>query len=921
MAPTLTVVIIVYNDASRLPRAVRSVARQTLSARSGAGLEIVIVDDASTDSTQQVAERLAAADPERIRYHRLAQNSGGCSAPRNAGIDVATGRYVMFLDSDDELPPSACAALVKAVEDSGADFAAGLCMRRHLNRGSLLTAWYSWLFTERTVLSSILDNPDLLYDTLSTNKCYRREFLVANDLRFPVGYHYEDLLFSAQVYLHATRIALIPDLVYYWDVVDATDTPSISNRRHELSNFRDRILIHTKIDEAFADRGAVELKLHKDVKFLRHDLRLYIAELPFRDPAFRREFLELARDYLRTLDRRAYSRVEPAQAIVGYLIEQGDEDNLFTAIDWIAHGRKLSTRLHLEGDRVFWCAAHLDSDEGRAVLDVTDLNLHDKPLAQLDLYNRIVELSADGPVLALSGVILNQLGRIDAGADLRMELVLRTRRGGRRAHHVPVTDLRRDGAGDLAWSARIDLREAMRAVGFVDRVWDLRAHLHVDAVRNVSRLSTRDSDMNGVELPVRPAAGRMAADHVETLVTPDGDLALQFVPTGRLARSIHERGRRVAESVATRRAKDLARRVRKAVRQPGHPRLREELFRRTLLRLPASPRLVFFESAGGARAAGNPRAVYDELRRRGADFDAVWASAPGRRGGDRSGFPSDARTVRHGSLAYFRALARARVWVDDRGVPREAAKRTGTTYIQTFDGTPLKWVGFDAAAMRRATNADRLALRKRVDKWDAVVVRSGYERSVVPQAFRSRAEVLAVGYPRCDVLVTATEEDRAKARAEAGVTGEQQVVLYLGACTRSLVPDQQMLAPDQTLLTATSGPDLTTLLLAADVLVTQHHPAMFEFPLLRRPMVFVGCTCPARPRRGSKAETYFDLDAAAPGPVVWSAEELRSALADVDALYTAHATRLDDWLRTYATYDDGRASSAVADAVVRGLGG
>ena len=920
MAPTLTVVVIVYNDASRLPRAVRSVQRQTPLPQ-GAALEIVIVDDASTDDTQQVAERLVAADPDRVRYHRLPENSGGCSAPRNAGIDVATGRYVMFLDSDDELPPAACAALVQAVDDSDADFAGGLCMRRHLNRGSLLTAWYSWLFTERTVLSSILDNPDLLYDTLSTNKCYRREFLLANGLRFPVGFHYEDLLFSAQVYLHATRIALIPDVVYFWDVVDATDTPSISNRRHELSNFRDRVLIHTKIDEAFAARGATELKLHKDVKFLRHDLRLYIAELPFREPAFRRDFLELARSYLRTLDRRAYARVEPAQAIVGYLIEQGDENNLFTAIDWIAHGRKLSTRLHRDGDRVYWCAEHLDTDEGRAVLDVTDLKLHELPLDTLDLYNRVDELRADGRSLVLSGTLRNQLDRIGPAADLRMELVVSPRRG-RRTHRTPVTGLRREGvgpdAGDITWTARIDLHDAMRAFGFVDRVWDLRAHLYVDGVRNVSRLSTRDITMNAVQLPVRPVAGRLAADHVETLVTPDGDLALQFIPTGRVARAIQERGRRVSESATTRRARDLVRRARKVARQPGHPRLREELFRRTLLRLPAAERLVFFESEGGAQAAGNPRAVYDELRHRGAAFDAVWAAAGG---ADLGAFPSDAATVRHGSLAYFRALARARVWVDDRGVPREAPKRTGTTYIQTFDGTPLKWVGFDAAAMRRATNADRLALRKRVDKWDALVVRSPYEHSTVPRAFRSTAEALPVGYPRCDVLVNATEEDRAKARAEAGVTGDERVVLYLGACAKSLVPDEEMLAAGQRLLTGKSGPDRTTLLLAADVLVTQHHPAMFEFPLLRRPMVFLGCTCPARPRRGSKAETYFDLDAGAPGPVVWSAEELQHALADIDALYAAHRERLDDWLRTYATYDDGHAAAAVADAVLRGLAG
>jgi CDP-glycerol glycerophosphotransferase len=87
MAPTLTVVVIVYNDARRLRRAVRSVQHQSL-----ADLEIVIVDDASTDDTPEVAARLVAADPRRVRYHRLPTNSGGCSAPRNEGIELAKGR-------------------------------------------------------------------------------------------------------------------------------------------------------------------------------------------------------------------------------------------------------------------------------------------------------------------------------------------------------------------------------------------------------------------------------------------------------------------------------------------------------------------------------------------------------------------------------------------------------------------------------------------------------------------------------------------------------------------------------------------------------------------------------------------------------------------------------------------------------------
>ena len=81
----------------------------------------------------------------------------------------------------------------------------------------------------------------------------------------------------------------------------------------------------------------------------------------------------------------------------------------------------------------------------------------------------------------------------------------------------------------------------------------------------MSRLSVRDSAWDAVRLPVRPLAGRLAADRLETLVTPDGDLALQFVPETKVARAIHETGRRASGSATTRRAKAVLRRARKAL--------------------------------------------------------------------------------------------------------------------------------------------------------------------------------------------------------------------------------------------------------------------------------------------------------------------------------------------------------------------
>ncbi|WP_037891626.1 glycosyltransferase family 2 protein, partial [Streptomyces sp. NRRL S-87] len=321
----VSVVVIVYNDAERLPTAVQSVLDQTLH-----GVEVVIVDDCSKDRSYAVAQELEAAHPGRVRAFQLPANSGGCGAPRNHGITRARGTYVMFLDSDDVLERNACRNMLEAAETTGADLVSGMCVRVHLDsRHKKTVEWYPWLYNRTRTLTSITELPDLLvFDTLSTNKCYRRQFLLDAGLEFPVGIHYEDLLFSAQAYVAADKITLIPNHVYYWNVIEKAAAKSISNRRHEIANFVHRMEIHRRVDELLESHGHDDLKFAKDVKFLKHDLVLHLRDLPLLDDTYRHEFAQLANTYLDTLDPAAYDHVQPLQAICAYLLKQEDWDNL-----------------------------------------------------------------------------------------------------------------------------------------------------------------------------------------------------------------------------------------------------------------------------------------------------------------------------------------------------------------------------------------------------------------------------------------------------------------------------------------------------------------------------------------------------------------------------------------------------------------
>lgn len=106
--PLVSVVMPCYNAAPFVAEAVESALAQT-----HAPLEVVVVDDASTDASWEVVRELAARHPERVRALRLEENRGGCHA-RNRGAALAGGEFLLFLDADDLLAPDTVAALVEA---------------------------------------------------------------------------------------------------------------------------------------------------------------------------------------------------------------------------------------------------------------------------------------------------------------------------------------------------------------------------------------------------------------------------------------------------------------------------------------------------------------------------------------------------------------------------------------------------------------------------------------------------------------------------------------------------------------------------------------------------------------------------------------------------------------------------------------
>ncbi|NDU77035.1 glycosyltransferase [Actinomadura sp. DSM 109109] len=941
--PDVSVVVIAYNDARRLPRAVASTLAQSLG-----GIETVIVDDASTDGTGEVADRLAAAHPGRVRAVHLEANSGGCGRPRNTGIDASAGRYLMFLDSDDLLDRHACMNLLGAAEDTGADIVSGLCDRIFLDlpegAKGRIRPWYPWLYRHTAVYESLSEKPDLLYDTLSTNKAYRRGFLEEHGLRFVERLHYEDLLFTAEAYLEAGRTALIPHRVYNWLVRERTPAPSISNRRAQLANFADRLEIHRRIDMLFALRGAYDLRLAKDVKFVNHDLVLYLRELRDRDPALRARFLDLAAAYLAELDPRVFEQANPLPAIAAHLVREGDHAGALAAAEYDPVKRpELRARLVERDGRVYWGAGRPRGALGRRVLDVTAFGFHVRPLRELHPANTVTRLEVRDGNVTMAGSVLNPLERIPRDAELAGTLEFRDRR--RRSRKGRVRASVRHEGDRLTWRAEFDSARRIRPLGFVDPVWDVRLRVSVDGEEIVTRLGEgRGSPPLGdVALPVRPRLTRFAGDRLRSYVTEGGHLAFALEAGSLWARLARAVARRAARLWPARLVLRGVRGVDRAVRRTLTARdTKIFVFDRVLSRLPVRPGLVVFESHLGRHYSDNPKYIYRELRRSGRPVTAVWsyASSP-------KGFPDDARLVKRGSWAYYLALARAQFWVDNQGFPDRLRKRPETTYIQTWHGSAFKLMGMDQPGLKSGPAAARERLRRMVDRFDCFLVRSGHDTETLCSGLGVRSELLPVGYPRNDPLVNGVDGDPELAaevealRDSLGLDGGRRAVLYAptfttgpkGRPVRLLDPpvDPEVFARElgercvllvrphylcranvppgaRTVMRDVGGvPDVTPLLLLADALVTDHSSIMFDFALLDRPIVL------HLPDGRDRAAGYFDLERHAPGPVTRTEDELVAALAGLDAAEDEYAGRRRAFAARFGEHDRGTAARTVAD--------
>lgn len=282
--PFFSVIVPVYNVAEYLPKCIDSILAQTNS-----HFEIILVDDGSVDESGKICDEYAKKDCRIKVIHKV---NGGLSDARNAGIEVARGEYITFVDSDDVVNIAFLDVFYSLIKGNNADIASvefksfyddSELDLSHCRDGKIIR-----MSAERAIEKSLYQNQ---FDSSVCNKAYRRD--VIGDLRFPVGKLYEDLAFNYKLFERAKSIVHKQVPLYCYRLRKESITGNFSLRRVDVLDITDEIVAHmakhyhrllpAALDRKFAanmnilwlmtrsdvfDEG-VEIRCWKNIKALR----------------------------------------------------------------------------------------------------------------------------------------------------------------------------------------------------------------------------------------------------------------------------------------------------------------------------------------------------------------------------------------------------------------------------------------------------------------------------------------------------------------------------------------------------------------------------------------------------------------------------------------------------------------------------
>ena len=262
--PAVSIVIPMYNTEKYIGECLDSILAQTFT-----DFEVIVVDDCSTDNSCAIVESYKQKFGDKLQLIRSEKNSGGCPGiPRNIGIRLSLGEYILFVDSDDAITPTALEELYPLAKKFNADVVycekffrvIGNVSSMHLRKDFPISTGdqEGGFVTEPTLETRNFE--ELMhkfcskhFEASTCNKLTRRRLIVRHNIEFPTTRTYEDFIFNFKALCFAERFLRVPDVVYYIyrDVYNSSSKPAKSTLEKTLNFRSDAIIKGLKVLDEF----------------------------------------------------------------------------------------------------------------------------------------------------------------------------------------------------------------------------------------------------------------------------------------------------------------------------------------------------------------------------------------------------------------------------------------------------------------------------------------------------------------------------------------------------------------------------------------------------------------------------------------------------------------------------------------------
>ncbi|MFW5652053.1 MAG: CDP-glycerol glycerophosphotransferase family protein [Acetivibrio ethanolgignens] len=357
--------------------------------------------------------------------------------------------------------------------------------------------------------------------------------------------------------------------------------------------------------------------------------------------------------------------------------------------------------------------------------------------------------------------------------------------------------------------------------------------------------------------------------------------------------------------------------------------------------------IILFECMLGRNYSGNPKGIYEEMVRQGLDkkYRIYWIFEEP----DKMEIIGNAKKIKRNRLRHLKYLCKAKMWVFDTRQPNFVVKKLETTYIQTWHGTPLKKLGLDMDDVQMAGNKGienyKANFWANSRRWDYLIAQNQYSSDIFKSCFDFQKNMLDIGYPRNDTLIRNNNKEYIdRLKEKHGIPRDKKVVLYAPTwrdnqsmgkgkyifnpflnfdILKRNVEDEYAFILKYHYLIASEldwsrmegfiydiKEDIQELYLMADILMTDYSSVMFDYSILKRPMIFytydLDDYCDNR-------GFYFDFLAEAPGPFVKNTDELIAVLKEHN--FEQYKEKYDAFNKKYNSWDDGRASEKVVEII------